>query len=228
MSTVKRIICLANSRKLNGRCFAGKELDGKKIGNWIRPVSSGSSGELTTYQMRCQGGHDPRHLEIVKLAVSRPAPNSYQSENWLVDKALRWKVVAKVPDSLFGKINDNPSQLWINGYSSTLGNNDRIPLRIASSKVETSLVLIRPESSSLRVYTQDGRRKVRVHFSYNGTTYSLVCTDPLVEMQSKRVDEGHYDLIGDNHLFTASLTEPFNGYVYKLVAGIIGFEGIRA
>ena len=26
MATVKRIVCLANSRKLSGRCVAGKEL----------------------------------------------------------------------------------------------------------------------------------------------------------------------------------------------------------
>ena len=37
---VKRIVCLANSRKLGGRCIAGKELlaDGVS-GSWIRPVS---------------------------------------------------------------------------------------------------------------------------------------------------------------------------------------------
>ena len=39
--TVKRIVCLANSRKRGGRCVAGKELlaDGR-AGGWIRPVSA--------------------------------------------------------------------------------------------------------------------------------------------------------------------------------------------
>ena len=35
MPTVKRIVCLANSRKLTGRCVAGKELlEGNRLGGW--------------------------------------------------------------------------------------------------------------------------------------------------------------------------------------------------
>ena len=36
--TVKRIVCLANSRKLSGRCIAGKELlqDGRAGGGFGR------------------------------------------------------------------------------------------------------------------------------------------------------------------------------------------------
>ena len=39
--TVKRIVCLANSRMPGGNCVAGKEvLVGGKIGGWIRPVGA--------------------------------------------------------------------------------------------------------------------------------------------------------------------------------------------
>ena len=40
MPTVKRIVCLANSRKLHGRCVAGREWDGDRVGPWLRPVSA--------------------------------------------------------------------------------------------------------------------------------------------------------------------------------------------
>lgn len=41
----KDIICLANSRKLNGRCVAGKDVTGN---TWVRPLSPLSkTGELT-------------------------------------------------------------------------------------------------------------------------------------------------------------------------------------
>ncbi|MGH7707024.1 MAG: dual OB domain-containing protein, partial [Vulcanimicrobiaceae bacterium] len=36
---LKRIVCLANSRKLQGRCVAGRELQKNGPGAWIRPVS---------------------------------------------------------------------------------------------------------------------------------------------------------------------------------------------
>ena len=36
MDSIK-IVCLANSRKISGRCIAGKIMDS---GKWIRPVSS--------------------------------------------------------------------------------------------------------------------------------------------------------------------------------------------
>ena len=40
MSDWKRIVCLANSRKLSGRCVAGREWSEKQgAGDWIRPVS---------------------------------------------------------------------------------------------------------------------------------------------------------------------------------------------
>ena len=40
----KDIICLANSRKLNGRCVAGKDVTGN---TWVRPLSPLSkTGEL--------------------------------------------------------------------------------------------------------------------------------------------------------------------------------------
>ena len=47
MSVVKRIVCLANSHKLTGRCVAGKELrDGRSV-TWIQPVSARENEEVS-------------------------------------------------------------------------------------------------------------------------------------------------------------------------------------
>jgi hypothetical protein len=43
----KRIICLANSRKLSGRCLAGREFVDGCAGDWIRPVSSREHEEVS-------------------------------------------------------------------------------------------------------------------------------------------------------------------------------------
>ena len=55
MGEVKRIVCLANSRKLNGRCLAGKEFGGKGVGTWIRPVGAREHGEVSEYERTVSG-----------------------------------------------------------------------------------------------------------------------------------------------------------------------------
>ncbi len=49
-TTTKRIVCLANSRKLQGRCIAGRELVSGKPAAWIRPVSDREHEEVSEYE----------------------------------------------------------------------------------------------------------------------------------------------------------------------------------
>ena len=50
---VKQIVCFANSRKLGGRCIAGKEwLADGVLGQWIRPVSDREFEEVSAYEQR--------------------------------------------------------------------------------------------------------------------------------------------------------------------------------
>ena len=46
MQGVKRIVCLANSRKMHGRCVAGREWRDGLAGQWIRPVSNREQQEV--------------------------------------------------------------------------------------------------------------------------------------------------------------------------------------
>jgi len=50
MSIVKRMVCLANSRKLNGRCVAGRELVAGQPTGWLRPVSEREHEEVSEYE----------------------------------------------------------------------------------------------------------------------------------------------------------------------------------
>jgi hypothetical protein len=54
----KKIICLANSRKLQKHCVAGKDSDG----NWIRLVNPGGS-ELALEDIINERGEQPKLLE---------------------------------------------------------------------------------------------------------------------------------------------------------------------
>jgi len=81
VATVKRIVCLANSRKLNGRCIAGKELLGGRSVGWIRPVSAREHEEVSEYERQYEDGSDPQVLDIIDVSLLDPRPKSYQQEN---------------------------------------------------------------------------------------------------------------------------------------------------
>ena len=85
MSTIKRLVCLANSRKHHGRCIAGKNTENRK---WIRPISSRPNGEGSEHERQYIDGSDPRVMDIMDVALLDPKPDSYQQENWRIRLSL--------------------------------------------------------------------------------------------------------------------------------------------
>lgn len=60
-NVVKRILCLANSRKLSGRCVAGREIANPRLGPWVRPVSSCEHQWVGTKFERSSTDRNDRH-----------------------------------------------------------------------------------------------------------------------------------------------------------------------
>ena len=222
-ANIKRIVCFANSRKLNGRCIAGKEiLEDGRIGGWVRPVSVRESEEVSDGERRYEDGSDPSVLDIIDVPILSPRPKNYQQENWLLDRNRRWTKVNRVGGWALPSFTDADEILWINGYSSNRGLNDRIPFS-DTNRLSTSLRLIKV--SSLRISVSEPYKstssspELRGHFHYNKSDYSLRITDPDVENRVKDLGYGEYS-VGERFL-TISLTEPFEEYSYKLIAAII-------
>ena len=88
MRDVKRIVCLANARKLHGRCVAGREWNDGRAGRWIRPVSNREHQEVSEYERQYEDGSDPRVLDVIDVPVVEPRPWRFQSENWLLDPEI--------------------------------------------------------------------------------------------------------------------------------------------
>lgn len=73
-----RIVCLANSWKLNKRCVAGIEL---KSGRWVRPVSSLPHGEVPVGRTYV-AGREARMLDILDIPLSATGPDyGFEREN---------------------------------------------------------------------------------------------------------------------------------------------------
>ena len=220
---IKRIVCLANSRKLSGRCVAGKEiLPTEQPGGWVRPVSARDTEEVSERERRYANGGDPRLLDVIDVPVLGARPTRHQRENWLLDSARRWQFVDRVHPSGLARLADPRAPLWVDGYSSNEGQNDRVP-EYRAPGLRDSLRLIWTDNLRITVSAPnepqgDFRRFVRGRFGYCGTDYSIRVTDPIVEERYIKI--GDYPIGG--RFVTVSLAEtPFYGYYYKLIAAII-------
>ena len=228
MAVSKRIVCLANSRTLAGRCIAGREwIEGRRAGNWVRLVSSRERREVSEYERQYEDGSDPRVLDIVDIPLLEPRPEGWQTENWLLDPELYWQKMGRYSRFDLAALTDSAAPLWIDGDSTCHGCNDRIVLESAGS-VSGSLRLILVEQLELAVFKPSeafGSRKRRVQgrFTHCGRHYALWVTDPEYERNYLAKLDGAYR-VGECHL-TVTLGEPYAGACYKLIAAIIERDG---
>lgn len=222
MATVKRIVCLANSRKLQGRCIAGKEYVGDRPGPWIRPVSAREHEEVSEYERQYQDGSDPRLLDVIDVPLLEARPKDYQQENWLLDPKAYWTRTSRANWSDLQFLADPVGPLWLNGHSTYNGCNDQIPSS-AMASINDSLRLVKIERLALFVLKPgevfgNPKRRVQAGFDFAGNHYRLWVTDPVYERTYLAKPDGEYGL-GESFL-TVSLGEPYNDACYKLVAAI--------
>lgn len=228
MPTVKRIVCLANSRKLSGRCVAGKELslEGQSIG-WIRPVSAREDAEISEYERQYEDGSDPRVLDIIDVPLLSARAHGYQQENWLIEPQEYWVQIGRAAWADLQRLADPVEPLWINGHSTYNGLNDKIPLGLAGA-LTSSLRFVHVDRVTLVVFKPgeafgNSKRRVQGRFRHDGTEYRLWVTDPLYERAYLKKEDGTYE-IGESFL-TVSIGEPYNQECYKLIAAIIEHDG---
>ena len=223
MPVVKRLVCLANSRKLSGRCLAGKEISGSRAVGWIRPVSAREHEEVSEYERQYEDGSDPRVMDIMDVPLLDPRPKIYQRENWLLDPDYYWMKAGRAKWTDLAQFADPVEPLWINGHHTYNGLNDKIPLALVGG-LDSSLRLVRVERLTLSVFKPgeafgNPKRRVQGRFQHDGTEYRLWVTDPGYERAYLAKPDGDHQL-GESFL-TVSLGEPHNDACYKLVAAVI-------
>ena len=228
MSTSRRIVCLANSRKLGGRCVAGKEISDNAFGNWIRPVSARESEDVSEYERRYEGGGDPRLLDIMDVPLRKPKPNAHQCENWLLDSRFHWRKDGCLPWCDLERLVDPVQPLWHNGHHTSNGTNDMIPAAMLGA-LDDSLRLVRVDGLSLSVSNPgaafgDHKRRVQGWFRHAGVEYHLWVTDPGCERAYLAKPDATYE-INEPLFLTLSLGEPFGGDCHKLIAAVIPRSG---
>jgi ATP-dependent DNA helicase RecQ len=219
---IRRIVCLANSRKYSGRCVAGKELLAGSIGGWIRPVGrAAATGELSLADITLQNGKQPKLLDVITLPLGRSCPHAYQSENFLMAEG-GWVWSGTLSPTQAPRLCDDVDHLWINGHQGLYGVNDRIPEETARQNLSSSLLFIRADELCFAVgESSTGLKKIRAHFTHKGEEYLLPVTDPVIEAEYVLKDFGRHPVESPRPCLTVSISEPFEGFCYKLVAGVV-------
>ena len=217
----KKLVCLANSRKYSGRCLAGKELSQGRVGEWIRPVKATETRELSLSDITLQTGTEPKLLDVITVPLTEACPHSFQAENHLINGGC-WIWDTTLPISLVPQLCDKVDQIWENGYHGPNALNDRMPEALVRETISSSLVFIQPEGLWITVESGlMGLKKVRARFTFNGETYWLLVTDPVIEARYTEQDLGEYPVNGAQTFMTISIGEPSRGFCHKLAAGIV-------
>ena len=214
-----KLVCLANSIKLGGRCVAGKQLIEGKVGSWIRPVSTPEGGTIV----------NPRYyrtsapiavMDVIELEVVKRIPFlGYQQENVLVEP-LRWKKAGEYRWDGLDELVDSPSPLWYGDGEK----NDRIKLENAK-KLRSSLRLIKVTQPDIFVQSGVFGNVLRTRFIYEDMEHNLAITDPIAR-------EKYLSGLGGipkfpEAYFCVSIGEPFKPHgsvdhqCFKMVAAVI-------
>ena len=170
---------------------------------------------MSEYERQYEDGSDPQVLDVIDVPVLEPQPKDYQTENWQLDPEHYWERADQLTVAHLPALTDPIAPLWVDGYHTRIGRNDKIPIAEVGT-VAASLRLLHVDRLQLVVCTPgeafgNNKRRVQGQFQHARKLYALWVTDP--------GSNGTY-AIGECYL-TISLGEPYQDACYKLIAAII-------
>nr|DAQ00681.1 MAG TPA: hypothetical protein [Caudoviricetes sp.] len=204
-----RIVCLANSFKLQGRCLAGILLDDNNIpikpNIWIRPISKTEHGEVDTAIVS-----HINLLDIIELEVSDFIDkNNYQSENvYFTDNSIR----------KIGQLDKNYLDGMIETNFLIFGNKGKAISKDDISFLKNSLMFIRTDSYEVVLDSFQGKEKIKISFQYKDIHYDkITITDPFFIYEYR---QNKFSNIKPIYL-SLSVGREYNDWYTKLVVGVI-------
>ncbi|MGI9439419.1 MAG: dual OB domain-containing protein [Parvibaculales bacterium] len=219
------IICLANSWREGGHCFAGKDVN---TGEWIRPIGKKSDAIIENEQTYRNRFGYPKLLDIVRVPLepNRTSNSSipYQTENYRISGD---------PWEYAGKITWEETKKLVDGEMASLWGKRQSIFESSFEQYNNSLALIELPRLMLKGIKKEGRvkRQLRGVFQYAEYEYDLPITDLVFDKDNDSMKVGEEKRITENMLICVSLGGPYevNGskYASKLIAGIMVSNNAR-
>ncbi len=211
-----KIVCLANSFRVGGRCLGGIELDQNNnpvIQNgrpkWIRPVCNTEHEEVPTHLV----SHISL-LDIVEFQAIQATGHGHQSENVLFN-TNSIQTNGRFPISRLNTIIDNNrfNVLFVNRGAA-------VPEHLVDGLNHSLMLLeLTDFETNERIFEGKPFPQIKLSFRHNGNLYNLPITDPSF---LHRYGINNNILEGRQRVYVSlSLAAPHEGWSSKLVAGII-------
>jgi hypothetical protein len=228
---IERIVCLANSYKHENRCVAGISLTTKK---WVRLVGRQAPGCVTVQEASYANRRPAAILDLFEAELGEACGSCAHPEDVYIT-GRPWNFLRR-----FERPEDRK---FLQDYCSTStailqSCEDRIYVKkLANAKTAHSLELAPADDLWWWVREDSGKRKNRALFRcgrVGRTRYDLAVTDPVWLEQLALLPAGIYPhsmLCVDKSaktLLAISLSEPFEGFHYKLVAGVVQLPVARS
>ena len=166
----------------------------------------GNEGTLNPHHRRLNGGGDIRVPELYDVPLVKHANDPTQPENWIIDATVPWARIAPWPITRLRETYESPRGLW----NDPGGKSDRVSVEYLSEHQPGQSICVIPLIKPAIHADQYKNGRHRLHFAYEGVDYDLGITDPLLPQ--------HADGALVPTAACISLTPPFKGYHYKLVA----------
>ena len=219
-----RIVCLANSYKHDNRCVAGISLVSER---WVRLIGRKVPYCLTRNEARFSDGSEPSLLDVFEVELGADCSSNHHPEDTFI-AGTPWRRVGRFcgrSDFEFLTKMVGTGSLVLQGYC------DRIDQRkIEKTPAQASLGLVDPEDLWWWIREENGKRRFRASFRLGQegrVRYDLPVTDPVWLDQLHLLPTGIHPhaLLSDRKrcktFLTASLSELYEGFHYKLIAGVI-------
>ena len=211
-----KIVCLANSFRVGGRCLGGIELDQNNnpvIHNgrpkWIRPVCNTTHEEVPTDLV----SHISL-LDIVEFQSIQATGHGHQSENVLFN-TNSIQTNGRLAISRLANITDN------NRFNLVFGNRGAAVPEHKVGELNHSLMLLELTEfeTNERVFENRQYPQIKLSFRHSGNLYNFPITDPSF---LHRYGLNNNILQGRQRIYASlSLAAPHEEWASKLVAGII-------
>ena len=209
-----RIAILAVSKRPDGMCLAGIDLETRK---WVRPVTKNGDGIPTD---RCiVKGRMLSIRDILECDLIQPRTSvKFQRENQTI-RNWDWQVKRRLELSSLDEFVEDLSPILHT-------TNDRVATSVLEVKAPSewkSLQLVRPKRLNFGRHYYDPNRWVADFQDADGNNYSMKITDPLI---NRRLEAGK--TINKDCLLTVSMTKPWTHNpaeqpptCYKVVAAVV-------
>ena len=232
--TTQDIVILANSRRHDGHCIAGKDI---ATGEWIRPINILGRGQERIDQAAFLDGDfqllgldvsGPHILDCVRIGIGNDCALYYQPENKFID-GNPWEKLGRISSHRISELIDTAEHCFLRDtdtHHAYIPANDLVTTPPTMSL--NFLHLTRRSNNIEIIHTTNMRNKPqqRMRFDYGSKKYNLAITDYRYEnlvAQSANDD----DKIFDDFYMTLGLGEKFTPrntnleLHYRFIVGIV-------